>query len=126
MVMFGLHWGFTPVTLDNLTRLGGDPIEGMALAAVLLKSGLQLASSYERKTLENAGFGRPSCLDWLLCRRDRAHRLWDYSSLQKTFADRSYFRWFRRSGVRRFGVTMNAYVFHNIFPCLFIVLWWAI
>lgn len=39
MVVFGLHWGFTPITLQNIAN-GGDPIEAMASAAVFAQIGV--------------------------------------------------------------------------------------
>ncbi|AJS58198.1 beta-glucoside-specific PTS transporter subunit IIABC [Paenibacillus sp. IHBB 10380] len=41
MVVFGLHWGFTPITLQNIAN-GGDPIEAMASAAVFAQIGIAL------------------------------------------------------------------------------------
>ncbi|UQZ36882.1 PTS beta-glucoside transporter subunit EIIBCA [Paenibacillus sp. PK3_47] len=39
MVVLGLHWGFTPITLQNIAN-GGDPIEAMAAAAVFAQIGV--------------------------------------------------------------------------------------
>lgn len=39
MVVLGLHWGFTPITLQNIAN-GGDPIEAMASAAVFAQIGV--------------------------------------------------------------------------------------
>lgn len=39
MVVLGLHWGFTPITLQNISQ-GGDPIEAMAAAAVFAQIGV--------------------------------------------------------------------------------------
>ncbi|QUL53246.1 beta-glucoside-specific PTS transporter subunit IIABC [Paenibacillus tritici] len=39
MVVLGLHWGFTPITLQNIAS-GGDPIEAMASAAVFAQIGV--------------------------------------------------------------------------------------
>lgn len=41
MVVLGLHWGFTPITLQNINN-GGDPIEAMAAAAVFAQIGVAL------------------------------------------------------------------------------------
>lgn len=41
LVVFGLHWGFTPITLQNIAN-GGDPIEAMASAAVFAQIGVAL------------------------------------------------------------------------------------
>src|SRR5699024_986849 len=34
LVIFGLHWGITPITLHNLSAYGGDPIEALFACAV--------------------------------------------------------------------------------------------
>ena len=34
LTILGLHWGFTPITLQNLKLYGGDVIEGVAMCAV--------------------------------------------------------------------------------------------
>ena len=38
--MLGLHWGFTPVTLQNLEMFGGDVLEGAAVCAVFAQIGI--------------------------------------------------------------------------------------
>ncbi|MDW6004956.1 PTS transporter subunit EIIC [Vibrio mangrovi] len=38
-VIFGLHWGFVPIIINNLSVLGADPIGPLCLAAVLAQAG---------------------------------------------------------------------------------------
>lgn len=48
MVVLGLHWGFTPITLQNINN-GGDPIEAMAAAAVFAQIGVALGIFFKAK-----------------------------------------------------------------------------
>ncbi|ENH98162.1 PTS system beta-glucoside-specific transporter subunit IIBCA [Gracilibacillus halophilus YIM-C55.5] len=40
LVIFGLHWGITPITLNNLSTLGGDPIEALFACSVFAQAGI--------------------------------------------------------------------------------------
>lgn len=40
LVIFGLHWGITPITLNNLATYGGDPIEALFACAVFAQIGI--------------------------------------------------------------------------------------
>ncbi|MDY4041135.1 MAG: PTS transporter subunit EIIC [Collinsella sp.] len=40
LTVLGLHWGFTPITLQNLEAMGGDYIEGVAVCAVWAQMGV--------------------------------------------------------------------------------------
>lgn len=42
LTMLGLHWGFTPVTLQNLELFGGDVLEGAAVCAVFAQIGIAI------------------------------------------------------------------------------------
>jgi len=39
LVVFGIHWGITPIQLDNLAR-GGDPLNAMAAGATFAQMGI--------------------------------------------------------------------------------------
>ena len=42
LVMFGMHWGFVPIMMLNLTQ-GGDTMVPMLLPAVIAQGGAALA-----------------------------------------------------------------------------------
>ena len=44
LTMLGLHWGFTPITLQNLEMYGGDVIEGVCVCAVWAQIGIALGT----------------------------------------------------------------------------------
>lgn len=116
MVMFGLHWGFSPITLENLSTLNGDPIEGMAVAAVFAQIGIALdfylksKKHSKMKSLSGplvltgllAGVTEPIVYGLIL----RYKRLLPIVALSGAVGGAI-------CGVTH--VTMNAYVFHNIF-----------
>lgn len=116
MVMFGLHWGFTPVTLDNLTKFGGDPIEGMALAAVFAQIGIAVGFYLRaQKHSKMRSLAGPVALTGF------------FAGVTEPIVYGIILRYKRLipivvtvgglgGGILGiFEVTMNAYVFHNIF-----------
>ncbi|MFJ5624832.1 glucose PTS transporter subunit IIA [Peribacillus loiseleuriae] len=116
MVMFGLHWGFTPITLDNLSNLGGDPIEGMAVAAVFAQIGIAIGFFFKaKKHSKMRALAGPTALTGLLAGVTepivygiilRYKRLLPIVAISGGIGGAI-------CGVS--NVTMNAYVFHNIF-----------
>ncbi|MFS0779547.1 beta-glucoside-specific PTS transporter subunit IIABC [Neobacillus sp. 3P2-tot-E-2] len=116
MVMFGLHWGFTPITLDNLNNLGGDPIEGMAVAAVFAQVGIAIGFYLRaKKHSKMRALAGPTAITGLLAGVTepivygiilRYKRLLPIVAISGGFGGAI-------CGVT--NVTMNAYVFHNVF-----------
>ncbi|MCI9659101.1 MAG: PTS transporter subunit EIIC [Lachnospiraceae bacterium] len=59
LTMLGLHWGFSPITLQNLELYGGDIIEGVTVCSVFaqtgITAGLYLKGKKHSKIREVAG-----------------------------------------------------------------------
>ncbi len=115
MVVFGLHWGFTPITIQNI-GVGGDPIEAMAAAAVFAQIGVAFGiflKAKKDKTLRTlagstsitgllAGVTEPIVYGLVL----RFKRVIPIVIIAGAIGGAI-------NG--HFGVKMTAYVFHNIF-----------
>lgn len=116
LTMLGLHWGFTPVTLQNLELFGGDVLEGAAVCAVFAQIGIAigvyLKGKKHSKIREVAG---PTIITGI-CAGVTEPILYgivmNYKRLMAVVAI--------AGGVGgaingAFHVTCDAYVFHNIF-----------
>ncbi|TCI36282.1 PTS beta-glucoside transporter subunit EIIBCA [Exiguobacterium sp. SH4S7] len=116
MVMFGLHWGFSPLTLENLSKYGGDPIEGMAVAAVFAQVGIAIGFYLRaKKHSKMRALAGPTVMTGLLAGITepivygiilRYKRLLPIVAIAGGIGGAI-------CGVS--DVTLNAYVFHNIF-----------
>ena len=49
LTLLGLHWGFTPITLQNLTNYGGDMVEGVCVCAVFAEIGIAIGAYLKGK-----------------------------------------------------------------------------
>lgn len=49
LTIIGLHWGFTPITLQNIEMLGGDMIEGVCVCAVWAQIGIATGAFLKSK-----------------------------------------------------------------------------
>ncbi len=115
LVVFGLHWGLAPITLENI-KMGGDPIEAMAAATIFAQCGIavgiylrakhdkELKALAASSTLTGllAGVTEPIIYGLIL----RFKRLIPILMISSAVggAINGYF-----------GVKYTAYVFHNIF-----------
>jgi len=116
LTILGLHWGFTPITLQNLTEFGGDVIEGVAVCCVYAELGIAIGAYLKgkkhSKIKEIAG---PTLLTGFLAGVTEPiiyGIIMRYKRLMVIVAI--------AGGIGGainglFGVTMNSYVFHNVF-----------
>lgn len=49
LTILGLHWGFTPITLQNITEFGGDVVEGAAACCVYAEIGIAIGAYLKGK-----------------------------------------------------------------------------
>ncbi|MDE7312478.1 MAG: glucose PTS transporter subunit IIA [Eubacterium sp.] len=116
LTILGLHWGFTPVTIQNLENFGGDMLEGVCVCAVFAEIGIAVGAYLKGKkhskirevagptilTAVFAGVTEPILYGIIM----------NYKRLMKIVAI--------SSGIGgaingAFHVTCDAFVFHNIF-----------
>lgn len=48
-VMFGLHWAFIPIMINNITTIGFDPVNGLLYCTVFAQTGAALAIALKTK-----------------------------------------------------------------------------
>lgn len=116
LTILGLHWGFTPITLQNITEFGGDVVEGAAACCVYAEIGIAIGAYLKgkkhSKIKEIAG---PTLLTGFLAGVTEPILygiIMRYKRLMIVVAI--------AGGVGGainglFGVTLDAFVFHNIF-----------
>ncbi|MGH1841639.1 beta-glucoside-specific PTS transporter subunit IIABC [Enterococcus gallinarum] len=61
-VMFGIHWGFVPIAMVNLTQFGFDTMVPMLLPAVLAQGGAALAVFFITKNVKLKGLALSSTI----------------------------------------------------------------
>lgn len=65
LVVFGLHWGFVPIALNNLATLGSDPIMALSSATPFATAGVVLAVLLKTKSKKLKGIAAPACISSL-------------------------------------------------------------
>lgn len=119
LTILGLHWGFTPITLQNLSINGGDIIEGVAVCCVYAELGIALGAYLKGKKGSKikyiagsniltgflAGVTEPILYGIIMHQK----RLLAIVAIAGGIG--GMFNGF-------FKVTMDAYVFHNVFSAL--------
>lgn len=116
LTMLGLHWGFTPITLQNLEMFGGDIIEGACVCAVWAQIGVAAGAFLKSKKQSKlkavagstvitgffAGVTEPILYSIIM----KYKRLMAVVAIAGGLGG---------AVAGTLGVTMDAYVFHNIF-----------
>lgn len=116
LAVFGLHWGFTPITLQNLATTGGDPIEGAAVAAVFAQIGIALGLFLKsKKHSELRSLTGSTALTGILAGVTEPIIYGVILRYRRTIPILAIAGGIGGAICGAFGVTCNAYVFHNIF-----------
>lgn len=116
MAVFGLHWGFTPITLQNLSTTGGDPIEGAAVAAVFAQVGIAIGLFLRaKKHSELKSLAGSTAITGILAGVTEPIIYGIILRYKRTIPILAIAGGIGGAICGAFGVTCNAYVFHNIF-----------
>lgn len=116
LAVFGLHWGFTPITLQNLATTGGDPIEGAAVAAVFAQVGIAIGLFLKsKKHTQLRSLTGSTALTGILAGVTEPIIYGVILRYRRTIPILAIAGGVGGAICGAFGVTCNAYVFHNIF-----------
>lgn len=116
LTILGLHWGFTPITLQNLELVGGDIIEGVCVCAVWAQIGIALGAYLKaKKNSKLKSIAGPTLITGFLAGVTEPilySIIMEYKRLMIVVAIGGACG---GAIAGTFKVTMDAYVFHNIF-----------
>ena len=119
LTIFGLHWGFTPITLQNLEQYGGDMIEGVCVCAVFAQIGIAIGAYLKgRKGSKIRSVAGPTVITGIMAGVSEPILygiVMEYKRLMAVVAVASGLGGAINGAL---GVTMDEYVFHNIFSML--------
>lgn len=116
LTILGLHWGFTPITLQNLNLYGGDVIEGVAVCTVYAQIGIALGVYLKsRKHSQMKELAGPTLLTGLLAGVTEPILYGIIVQSKRLLAIVAIAGGVGGAINGLFGVKMTAYVFHNIF-----------
>lgn len=119
LTMLGLHWGFTPITLQNLEMVGGDIIEGVCVCAVWSQIGIALGAYLKaKKNSKIKSIAGPTFITGFFAGVTEPilySIVMEYKRLMVVVAIGGACG---GAIAGTLGVTMDAYVFHNIFSAL--------
>lgn len=65
-VMFGLHWAFIPIMINNITTIGFDPINALLYCTVFAQTGAALAVTLKTKQTEIKSLGMSASISGFL------------------------------------------------------------
>ncbi|MEG0526361.1 MAG: glucose PTS transporter subunit IIA [Longicatena sp.] len=116
LTMLGLHWGFTPITLQNLTQYGGDMIEGVAVCCVYAELGIALGVFLKGKKHSNIkAIASPAILTGFLAGVTEPILYGIVMRYKRLMAVVAIAGGIGGAINGLFQVTMDSYVFHNVF-----------
>lgn len=116
LTILGLHWGFTPITLQNLSQFGGDVLEGAAVCCVYAEIGIAIGAYLKgRKGSKIREIARPTILTGFLAGVTEPILYGIVMRYKRLMAIVAIAGGVGGAINGLFHVTMNAYVFHNLF-----------
>lgn len=116
LTMLGLHWGFTPVTLQNLEQFGGDVIEGVAVCAVFAQIGIAIGAYLKgKKRSKIRELAGPTIVTGICAGVTEPILYGIVMNYKRLMAVVAIAGGVGGAVSGAFHVTCDAYVFHNIF-----------
>lgn len=116
LTILGLHWGFTPITLENLNQFGGDVLEGAAVCCVYAEIGIAIGAYLKgRKGSKIREIAGPTILTGFLAGVTEPILYGIVMRYKRLMAIVAIAGGVGGAINGLFHVTMNAYVFHNLF-----------
>ena len=116
LTILGLHWGFTPITLQNLSQFGGDVLEGAAVCCVYAEIGIAIGAYLKgRKGSKIREIAGPTILTGFLAGVTEPILYGIVMRYKRLMAIVAIAGGLGGAINGLFHVTMNAYVFHNLF-----------
>lgn len=116
LTILGLHWGFTPITLQNLSQFGGDVLEGAAVCCVYAEIGIAIGAYLKgRKGSKIREIAGPTILTGFLAGVTEPILYGIVMRYKRLMAIVAIAGGVGGAINGLFHVTMNAYVFHNLF-----------
>lgn len=115
LTMLGLHWGFTPITLQNLEVYGGDVIEGVCVCAVWAQIGIALGMFLvSRRGSKMRDVAGPTLLTGFFAGVTEPILYGIIMNYKRLMIAVAVAGGLGGAINALFGSTMNSYVFHNI------------
>lgn len=116
LTILGLHWGFTPITLQNLSQVGGDVIEGVAVCCVYAELGIAIGAYLKgKKHSKIKGIASPAILTGFLAGVTEPILYGIIMRYKRLMAVVAIAGGIGGAINGFFKVTMDSYVFHNVF-----------
>lgn len=116
LTLLGLHWGFTPITLQNLNDFGGDMIEGVCVCAVFAEIGIAIGAYLKaKKHSKMRDIAGPTILTGILAGVTEPILYGIIMNYKRMLAVVAIASGIGGAVNGAFQVTCDAYVFHNIF-----------
>lgn len=116
LTILGLHWGFTPITLQNLKQFGGDYIEGVCVCAVWSQIGIALGCVLRsKKGSKMRDLSLPTLITGFFAGATEPILYGIVTSYKRLMVIVAIGGAVGGAWNASIGATMDSYVFHNIF-----------
>lgn len=116
LTILGLHWGFTPITLQNIEMFGGDVIEGVCVCAVWAQIGIAVGAYLKsKKGSKMRTIAAPNALTGFLAGVTEPILYGIVMEYKRLFPVVAIASGLGGAVNGLFHVTYDVYVFHNVF-----------